>query len=203
MSIVAICPASDVDAVNAALEAQGFGPRNLSVPVMDGAASTHALAHCWGQPAFLAALSAIPEVTVTTGAGRPADLVSQAIASASVTATWGGAVERLDAQTNVAAGEIYRWGDGNELWRVVQGFDRAVFGAPPETYPALLARQRVPGEATPWVQPLGAFDAYQLVNPFTGEPDRATHEGQTWVVTGADGGGNNVWAPGVFGWTAE
>jgi len=27
-----------------------------------------------------------------------------------------------------------------------------------------------------------------------------THNGQTWEVAQADGAGNNVWEPGVFGW---
>lgn len=28
-----------------------------------------------------------------------------------------------------------------------------------------------------------------------------THNGFTWKVTQADGSGNNVWQPGVYGWT--
>jgi hypothetical protein len=59
---------------------------------------------------------------------------------------------------------------------------------------------RVPGSVAPWVQPLDQFDAYKLLNPFTGQPDKATHNGQTWRVSQADGAGNNVWAPGAFGW---
>lgn len=41
-----------------------------------------------------------------------------------------------------------------------------------------------------WVQPLGAQDAYQI-------DDMVTHNGQTWISINAD----NVWEPGVFGWT--
>ena len=54
-----------------------------------------------------------------------------------------------------------------------------------------------------WVQPLDQFAAYKLVNPFTGQGDRCTHNGKTWYVSQADGAGSNVWAPGVYGWTDE
>lgn len=43
-----------------------------------------------------------------------------------------------------------------------------------------------------WVQPTGGHDAYQV-------GDRVTHNGQTWTNTTA----NNVWEPGVYGWTAD
>ena len=46
-----------------------------------------------------------------------------------------------------------------------------------------------------------ANDAPKPVNPFSGKPDQRTHNGFTWKVTQADGSGNNVWEPGVFGWT--
>ena len=42
---------------------------------------------------------------------------------------------------------------------------------------------------TPWVQPLGAFDAYP-------EGWEVTHDGRTWVSLTAA----NVWAPGKTGW---
>ena len=50
------------------------------------------------------------------------------------------------------------------------------------------------GETAPpdWVQPAGGHDAYQI-------GDRVTYEGNVWVSTAA----NNVWAPGVYGWTQE
>jgi hypothetical protein len=50
----------------------------------------------------------------------------------------------------------------------------------------------VGGGPAPWSQPSGATDAYQI-------GDRVTYQGSTWVSTAA----NNVWAPGVFGWTEE
>lgn len=51
-----------------------------------------------------------------------------------------------------------------------------------ETYPGIVA----------WVQPLGAQDAYQV-------GARVTHKGGTYTSTAA----NNVWEPGVYGWTKD
>ena len=47
-----------------------------------------------------------------------------------------------------------------------------------------------PGGYLPWVQPLGATDAYN-------EGDRVTHNDKVWESTCA----NNIWEPGVYGWT--
>ena len=46
------------------------------------------------------------------------------------------------------------------------------------------------GGVAAWVQPTGAHDAYQT-------NDRVTHNNKTWISTHA----NNVWEPGVFGWS--
>lgn len=43
-----------------------------------------------------------------------------------------------------------------------------------------------------WVQPSGAHDAYK-------KGDRVSHLGGVWIST-TDG---NIWAPGVYGWTAQ
>ena len=48
------------------------------------------------------------------------------------------------------------------------------------------------GAPQPWVQPAGAHDSYSI-------GDRVTHNGSTWESTHND----NVWEPGVFGWTVE
>lgn len=98
----------------------------------------------------------------------------------------------------MTAGTIYQRDEG--LWYCIQQHDRSTFGGDPAQYPALIRRMRRPGEVLPWVQPIDAFDAYKLVNPFTGEPDQCTHAGQTWRVVQADGAGNNLWQPTVFGW---
>ena len=46
-----------------------------------------------------------------------------------------------------------------------------------------------PSGIFPWVQPLGATDAYPI-------GDKVTHNGKTWVSV-CD---SNVWEPGVYGW---
>ena len=49
------------------------------------------------------------------------------------------------------------------------------------------------GEILPWVQP-DSTNGYKL-------GDKVTHKGKTWLCTEVDGAGNNIWEPGVFGWT--
>ena len=107
--------------------------------------------------------------------------------------------EALPSTGTVTAGSLYRY-DGL-LWSVIQTFSRTTYGADPATYPALIRRVHTPGELQPWKQPIDQYDAYKLVNPFNGKPDQCTYGGFTWKVTQADGSGNNVWQPGVFGWT--
>ena len=65
-------------------------------------------------------------------------------------------------------------------------------GWQPDQLPALYKVYRAPGEIAPWVQPIGAQDAYSI-------GDQVTHNGQTWTSTHDD----NVWEPGVFGWEVE
>jgi hypothetical protein len=89
----------------------------------------------------------------------------------------------------VKVGEVYRW-DGT-LVQVIQAHTTQADWAP-DKVPALFKIHRTATDTPqPWVQPQGAHDAYQV-------GDRATHNGQTWESTAA----NNVWEPGVFGWTA-
>ena len=76
------------------------------------------------------------------------------------------------------------------LYRVVQGHTSQPDWIP-RTVPALFTRVAYPDEILPWVQPIGASDAYRL-------GDKVTHNGQIWENTGSDA---NVWEPGVFGWT--
>lgn len=61
----------------------------------------------------------------------------------------------------------------------------------PDAAPSLFARVLIPdGETIPeWVQP-------DSTNPYA-KGDKVTHNGKTWV-SDYD---NNVWEPGVFGWT--
>lgn len=111
---------------------------------------------------------------------------------------WAASRPPLPSSGLINPGEIYI--DGGEMWRVIQQFDRGTFGATPGTYPALIRRLRNPRRLYSWSQPIDQYDAWRLVNPLTGAPDRCTFSGQTWEVTQADGAGNNVWSPGVFGW---
>jgi hypothetical protein len=195
MSISATIPVANLAAANAALDAQGFGPSNFSVPVYTGPAPTHATLHAWTDAAFEAAVKALPNVTWSDADGTPFERVEAAIP---VNSGWGGNAPEL---TGTVTPGLYRRtvGDTQQLWWVIQSYNTAIW-PDPTVIPALIRRARVPGEVAPWVQPLDQFDAYKLVNPFTGEPDSVTHNGQTWRVSQADGAGNNVWQPGVFGW---
>lgn len=60
----------------------------------------------------------------------------------------------------------------------------------PKDVPALFSVVSYPNQVDAWVQPTGAQDAYQV-------GDRVTHNGSTWESNTP----NNVWEPGVFGWT--
>ena len=202
MSISARIPLASMAAANATLAAQGFGPGNFSVPVFtDKVTPTHATLHAWGPDAFVTALKALPGVVVSEAVGTPQQRVEGALAG--VSGRYGSNAPLLEGQ--VTPGLYRREGgdvDEQELWLVIQPYDTAVW--PDPSAPGLLAlvrRARIPGEVLPWVQPIDQFDAYKLVNAFTGEPDEALHNGSRWRVTQADGAGNNVWAPGVFGWT--
>jgi hypothetical protein len=62
----------------------------------------------------------------------------------------------------------------------------------PSETPALFGLAKAAGD--PWVQPKGAHDAYKF-------GAIVTRNGKTWKCTATDANGNNVWAPGVFGWT--
>ena len=200
----AIVPVDHMDAANLALGDAGYGYTNFSVPAYAGAAPTHALFHCWHAPEFQAACEALPNVTInlaevppqgdvpgyTTEPIATTDAVVQAVG-----AKWGATAPLL---TGSVTPGLYRNSTG--LWWVIQAYNTAVY-PDPTVIPALIRRARVPGERAPWVQPLDQFNAYKLVNAFTGKPDECTHNGAAWKVTQADGAGNNVWAPGVFGWT--
>lgn len=188
MSIVAIVPVAQMAAANLALEEEGFGPGNFSVPAYGATGVTHAMLHAWDDPAFLAALEAIPEVTLgdPEAEGDVAERVMAAAADAG--ATWGQQAAALPDAGNVAPG-VYRFEDA--LWNVIQAFNRTTYGAHPSTYPALVRRLRDPRKPSAWRQPIDQYDSYKLVNAFTGLPDTATHAGKTWRTKV----GNNVWEP--------
>ncbi|MCL2587997.1 MAG: alpha-amylase [Oscillospiraceae bacterium] len=63
----------------------------------------------------------------------------------------------------------------------------------PSTTPSMWTRIGAPGDEWPsWSQPLGAHDAYPL-------GAQVTHNGQRWTSDI----NNNVWEPGVFGWSPD
>ena len=66
-------------------------------------------------------------------------------------------------------------------------------GWTPDAAHSLFAKVLIPDsdKIYPWEQP-------DSVNPYKAG-DRVTHKGQTWTST-VD---NNVWEPGVYGWTAD
>lgn len=205
MSICAIVPVANMAAANASLQTAGFGPGNFSVPAYGGTGVTHAALHAWDDPAFLAALKALPNVVVDDGTraeGQPPASTDPITRTRELIeaqgAKWGAQAPALPTSGNVTAGSLYRHGDS--LWSVIQAFDRSTYGADPATYPALIRRVRDPYKIEAWRQPIDQYDSYKLVNPFTNKPDESTFGGKSWKVSQADGSGNNVWQPGAFGW---
>lgn len=183
-----------MQAANPTLEAAGFGPNNFSVPgYSSGVLPTFATFHAWDDPVFEAAVSAISGVTISRG-NDPFAVVAAALTTQS--AKWGSNAPLL---TGTVTPGLYK-DSADTLWWVIQSYNTSTY-PDPTIIPALIRRARIPGEAQPWVQPIDQYDAYKLVNPFTGTGELSTHNGKTWRVTQADGSGNNVWAPGVFGWT--
>lgn len=94
-------------------------------------------------------------------------------------------------------GGLYKTGDirryGGALWRALQD-STGEAQYPPDAYTAGWKRIGEPDGSGvfPWVQPLGATDAYK-------KGDVVTHGGKTWV-SDIDA---NVWEPGVYGWSEQ
>lgn len=193
MSLCAIIPAANLQAANDALEAAGFGPNNFSVVSFSNGRATHAAMHAWNDPAFSAAVKALPGVAWEESEGDPVSRTKALIEAQG--AQWGAHAPPLTG--NVTANTLYRHTD-DSLWWVIQGYDATVY-ADPTIIPALVKRARRPGSFEPWEQPLGAHDAYRLLDPFTGEEEVCSHTGKNWRTT-VD---SNVWEPGVYGWAAE
>ena len=185
--------AANMAAANTTLNNAGFGPNNFSIPAYAGPSPTVALLHSWNNPTFETAVRAIAGVTVATNSDP--QTLTKSVANTKNT-TWGN--DALPLTGTVSPG-LYK-DTAEVLWWVIQSYNTAVY-PDPTVIPALIRRVKVPGEVLPWVQPLDQYDAYKLVNSFTGLPDRCTHNSFTWEVTQADGSGNNIWEPGVFGWT--
>jgi hypothetical protein len=194
----AIIPVADMDAANQALEAQGYGPNNFSVPAFNGANPGFGLLHSWSDSAFQTAVEALPNVTLSSLPDSPEVLVTEV--TDAVGATW---AQNALPLTGVVTPGLYYYID-DSLWWVIQQYDTNIWPDPNAPgLQALVVRARIPGEVTTWVQPINQFTAYYLVNPFTNAPDEVTHNGQTWFVSQGDGAGLNIWEPGVFGWMVK
>lgn len=189
MSLCAIIPVASLIGANAALESLGHGPRNFSVPAFGASGlATHAALHTWTQPAFIAAVKAIPGVVWQEGEGDPVARTKSLIEAQG--AQWG---DQATAYAGtLTAGKMYRYSD-DSLWWCIQPYSTVTFSAHPSTYPALIKRARRSGAYEPWVQPLGAQDSYRLLDPFTGLPEVCRHLNKNWR-TKVD---NNVWEPAV------
>jgi hypothetical protein len=163
----------------------------LWFPRLTGTAAT------WASASQANALAGSATATATAAASLSnvtIGVISGNAVAQAVGAKWGATAPTL---TGSVTPGLYRTDDG--LWWVIQAYNTAVY-PDPTLIPALIRRARVPGERAPWVQPLDQFDAYKLVNAFTGAADECTHNGAAWRVTQADGAGNNVWTPGQYGW---
>jgi hypothetical protein len=105
--------------------------------------------------------------------------------SLSVLALW----PKWTAGRSVLVDELYQYDGG--LYKVIQAHTTQASWTPPVA-PALFAKVAVPGTIPAWSQPAGAHDVYQ-------SGDQVTHNGSTWE-SDID---NNVWEPGVYGWTEQ
>lgn len=190
MNFSASVPVADMQAANNALEAAGFGPDNFSVPSYAGPSPAYAVLHCWSNSALESTIEGIPSAVIVHNVNNP-------IASTdALPGDWSGSAQPLEG---VVVHGLY-YDAAGVLWWVIQAYDTAVY-PDPLLVPALIRLAKVPGKVLPWQQPLDQYDAYKIVNPFTGSPDECYHDGKHWRVSEADGAGNNIWEPGVFGWS--
>lgn len=93
--------------------------------------------------------------------------------------------------TDYKTKDVLRY-EGN-LYRVLQDVTNAQADHTPDKAVSLYKRIGEPVDGVyPWVQPLGATDAYA-------KGDKVLHKDKTWV-SDID---NNVWEPSVYGWTED
>jgi hypothetical protein len=178
MGFSAIIPVAALEAANAALDAQGFGPDNFSVPLRGGVSdtdATHAGLNMVAEyPAFRAAVAALSGVSIQD---TPAGTVAFADHVAAQALEWSDPTNWTENPIMLGDERTF---DG-KLWVSLVDFN---VWQPPVNW------REVPSSGYPaWVQPVGAVDAYPL-------GFRVTHNGQNWESTTPA----NVWEPGVFGW---
>lgn len=83
---------------------------------------------------------------------------------------------------------------GEKLYRCVQAHTSQADWTP-DAVPALWTEVTKPGEIPVWKQPIGVQDAYM-----TGDKVHYPGEGDPVYISTVD---NNVWEPGVYGWTLD
>jgi len=132
---------------------------------------------------------------------RPQDRARQLrpyIEEAAASLSDGDALEAVElfpawaVDTAYPAGIRVRYGD--KLYRCEQAHTSQVGWEPP-VVPALWTEVAEPGTIPVWKQPTGAQDAYAQ-NDKVKYPDE---QGDIWI-SDVD---NNVWEPGVYGWTKQ
>lgn len=118
---------------------------------------------------------------------------ARAMEIADIYPTW---EELVEAKAMVPAKTIFKYGVDSfgdiQLWRFVSDYVPTSLYTPDQD-PTHYTKIGVTEEGVPeWVQPLGATDAYML-------GDEVSHKGEIWI-SDYD---NNVWEPGVYGWTKK
>ncbi len=89
----------------------------------------------------------------------------------------------------VTLGEKLYYAGNDKLYEVLQSHTTQADWLP-DLVPALFREIAPPGVIPQWVQPTGAHDDYNI-------GDKVIHNTFTWESSVA----NNVWEPGVYGWT--
>jgi hypothetical protein len=150
MTVSASLPIANAKAANTALEEQGFGPANFSVPLRTGTGeATHVGLHCWTKGAFFTALKALPyPVEWTEGNDFTPNFKAHVTAKAFdpkdpenwyANPVMKGDRRTLDGKTWESLIDYNVWPPGVSGWREIVAVG----------FPA-------------WVQPTGAHDAYGI-----------------------------------------
>jgi len=174
MTFCASIPVASIATANAALAEDGFGPNNFSVPTRTawstGDATHASLSHAGIDPAFQAAVEALPGVLLDE-TRFPEHIAAQTLEWPDPTKWY---------QNPIMIGDQRAF--NSKTWESLVDYN---VWTPPVNW-----REVVVSGFPAWVQPTGAQDAYPL-------GFKVTHNGQNWENTGSAA---NVWEPGVFGW---
>lgn len=147
-------------------------------------------------------------VVVETDGGRELDASNATASILFITLAETGQIDDVTATENAKQfaewaypigykeGQIRRDPLDGALYRVNVGQGHtSQQGWNPSLTAALWKKVGDPAEEWPaWARPLGDFDAYR-------RDDKVTHKEKRWICTSTDAAGNNIWEPGVYGWT--